>query len=214
MDVSVNVGLGTGFTQQKIATLVATAGKQQEILQLLGPQNPLVDLGQLRHTFGKILELQGLKDTQNYFKPVPVGYQPPPAPPQQPQKTPEQTLAEAQLQIEQMKTQKDLEIKQAELALKKQEQDRQFQLKVATSATDATIRREQIAAQFKVAITEAQQDQAQFMAQHTLDTQMATVDAATTIRQQAHDEAVAAHDYAAAQSAPVAEPAPGGQENG
>src|SRR5207247_79389 len=91
MDVSVNVALGT---QEKLGVLVATAQKQEQILQTLGPTNPLCTLGQLRHTYGTLLELQGFKDTTKFFNPLPPDWTPPPAPPSP---DPNMVLAQAEM---------------------------------------------------------------------------------------------------------------------
>ena len=55
MDVVVNVGLGTGQTAEKMAFLGQVAGKQEQILQTLGAQNPLCDLSQYAGTLAKWL---------------------------------------------------------------------------------------------------------------------------------------------------------------
>ena len=70
MDVSINVGVGSGDTDRRIATLTGILAKQQEALQTMGPNNPLVDLKMMRDTFAKIIELSGEKDTATYVKEV------------------------------------------------------------------------------------------------------------------------------------------------
>jgi hypothetical protein len=44
--------------------------KQEQILQTLGPSNPLVDLAQYRNTLEQICTLAGFKDASRYFKAV------------------------------------------------------------------------------------------------------------------------------------------------
>jgi len=126
MDVIVTVALGTSLPEQRIERLTLIAAKQEQIMQLAGPDNPLVSLAQLRNTYARILELSGERDISSYFKPVDPNYAPP-APPAPPP-SPEQILAEAQLQIEKMKIEKELEIKAAELALKKSDQDHEHRM--------------------------------------------------------------------------------------
>jgi len=70
MDVIVNVGLGTGSPQEKAQALMLVSSKQQEILQTLGPENPLCDLKQYRDTMVRILDLNGIRDGSRYFKEV------------------------------------------------------------------------------------------------------------------------------------------------
>src|SRR6266550_1529730 len=110
MDVSVHVALGT---QEKLGVLSATAAKQEAALQLLGPSNPLVTIGQLRHTYAKLLELQGIPDVGKYWQDVSPNSQPPPQP-QQPD--PNMVLAMAEVKKAQAKLQKD----QADFAVAQQ----------------------------------------------------------------------------------------------
>lgn len=42
-------------------------------MQILGPDNPLCDLGQYRAALAKITELSGIKDVSKYFKPIQQG---------------------------------------------------------------------------------------------------------------------------------------------
>ena len=95
MDVSTNVGLGSGMTDERLATLAQVAAKQQEIMQQMGPNNPLVGLGQIRNTLAKMLEINGFKDSNQFFNPLPIDYQPPPPPPPQP--TPQEQLMQVQM---------------------------------------------------------------------------------------------------------------------
>jgi len=101
MDVSVTVALGP---REKLGVLVATAAKQEQILQTLGPSNPLCGIGQLRHTYATLLELQGFRDTTKFFSAVPLDWQPPPSPPQP---DPNMVLAQAEMMKAQAKTAKD-----------------------------------------------------------------------------------------------------------
>lgn len=70
MDVQVNVALGRGTDTDKLQFLTMVAEKQEQLLQTLGPSNPLVDLSQYRNTLAQICSLAGFKDASRYFKPV------------------------------------------------------------------------------------------------------------------------------------------------
>jgi hypothetical protein len=70
MDVQVNVALGHGTDSDKLQFLTMVSQKQEQILQTLGPSNPLVDLAQYRNTLAQICTLAGFKDASRYFKPV------------------------------------------------------------------------------------------------------------------------------------------------
>jgi hypothetical protein len=95
MDCSVSVGLGVGTTDERLAVLNQTAVRQQEALEKLGPNNPLVGLGQIRSTLSKMLEISGYPDSNQFFKPIPLDYEAPP--PEPPKPTPEELLAQAQM---------------------------------------------------------------------------------------------------------------------
>lgn len=113
-DVVVNVAVGAGTVQERVATLMQVAQRQEGVLQQYGPVNPLVTVAQYRNTLAKILELSGFKDPSQFFQEVPADWQPP----QQAQKqTPEELLA--QVQMEQIRA--DIAIKQQEMALKERE---------------------------------------------------------------------------------------------
>jgi len=70
MDVSVNVAFGHGTDQDRMQFMMLLAQRQEQIMQLLGPSNPLVDISQYRNALAKITELAGIKDVSRYFKPV------------------------------------------------------------------------------------------------------------------------------------------------
>ena len=95
MDCTVNVGLGSGMTDERLAVLNQVVVRQTEALEKLGPDNPLVGLGNIRNTLAKMLEISGYKDTDQFFKPLPVDWTPPP--PEPPPPTPEELLAQAQM---------------------------------------------------------------------------------------------------------------------
>ena len=66
-DIDVNVGLGTGTQNEKTAILVQIDGKQEQILQQLGMDNPVVTLSQYTNTLSEIAEMAGFKDTSRFF---------------------------------------------------------------------------------------------------------------------------------------------------
>lgn len=153
MGVTVNVALGVGFTEEKVQALLAVAAKQEQILATLGPDNPLVKLGQYRHTLARILELQGFRDVQNFVAEVPADWQPPapPAPPADPAAQ----LAQAQLQVEQMRTQRELAIKEAELQLKQAADQRAHDLELQKLASEQEIKRLELELKYRTQIEAA-----------------------------------------------------------
>jgi hypothetical protein len=85
MHVNTAVALGRGATMQQIQTLMAVAGKQEQIMAQGGlTNNPMVDLHMYSDTLSQMLSLQGFKNTEAYFKKVPANYKPPQTPPPPP----------------------------------------------------------------------------------------------------------------------------------
>jgi len=116
MDVLVNVALGAGTNEEKMAFLAQVAQKQEQIMQVGGVQgNPLVDLAQYRNTLAQMLALAGYKDPNVFFKDPATA--PPPPPPPPPKPSPEEILAQVQAQS----IQADIQKKAAELQLQREE---------------------------------------------------------------------------------------------
>lgn len=100
-DVTVNVALGGVDDEQKMILLESVAQRQENIISQFGLENPLVTLDQYRNTVGKIIETAGLKDVDNYFMSPssPQAQQIMAKAQQKPKKkSPEETLAEVQIQ--------------------------------------------------------------------------------------------------------------------
>jgi hypothetical protein len=112
------------------------SAKQQEILQTLGMQNPLVTLKQYRNTMAQILELSGLKDASRYFSEITPEAEQQMAQPQEQQSDPAQILAQveaekikADIAIAQMKAQLDVQKQKASDDLERDKLDADIWLK-------------------------------------------------------------------------------------
>jgi hypothetical protein len=144
-DLVVNVGLGTMDEQEKMARLMEIIVKQEQILQQLGVNNPIVSVEQYTNTLRQYVELAGMKDASRYFKD-----------PMQAQMEQQQMASQQQQQPspEMMKLQQDFELKKAkldaeialerekmmlELDLRRQELQAESQLRAAKAITDAEI---------------------------------------------------------------------------
>jgi hypothetical protein len=66
-DISVEVGLGNGKEEDKLAMLLQVAGKQEQLIGQLGMNNPVVKPSQYVNTLNKIIEMAGFKDTTQFF---------------------------------------------------------------------------------------------------------------------------------------------------
>ncbi len=67
MDATVTLAFGQGSQQQQLAALGMILGKQQELLMMLGPQNPIVSLDQFCYTLKKMVEIAGWHNTTSFF---------------------------------------------------------------------------------------------------------------------------------------------------
>jgi hypothetical protein len=111
MDVIVNVGVGDGTIEDRINILNQVAMRQEMLIKETGIDNPVVSLPQYTNTLTKLLQLAGIKDSQNYFNQLPNDWKAPPQP--APKPTPEEMLAQVQAQS----IQADIQKKAAELQL-------------------------------------------------------------------------------------------------
>jgi hypothetical protein len=155
MDASINIGLGNGDTNERLQGLMMIMAKQEQILQQLGTQNPLVTPQQFSNTLRKIVELSGFKDASSYFNDIPADYVPPPPP--APKATPEELLA--QVQAESIKA--DIQKKAAELELKRQQMMMDDDLKRDQMAQDLYLKKYEIELKYNSQINTAEIDAAQ-----------------------------------------------------
>ena len=70
MDVSVNVGLGTGREEEKAAAYREILAMQTQIFQQYGPDNGVVSLTGIRHTLEDMLASSGIRNAERYFNPM------------------------------------------------------------------------------------------------------------------------------------------------
>jgi hypothetical protein len=114
MDVIVNVALGRGSEGERISMLMQIAGKQEQILTTIGPDNPLVSIENYYQTLRQVIELAGFQDTQRFIS-DPADYQPQPQQPQEP------TVDEQLIQVQMESIKADISKKTAELELKRED---------------------------------------------------------------------------------------------
>lgn len=70
MDVTINIGLGTGSRERDLAMLAGVAARQEAIIQRLGPDNPVVRPSMYVATLHKLVEASGIKSPEAYFADV------------------------------------------------------------------------------------------------------------------------------------------------
>ena len=106
MDVTVNVGLGTGREEQRAMALNQALQLQMQVFQQYGPQNGVVTLTNIRNTLADMLAIQGVRNADRYFQPMnPQIEQQMMAAKAQQQGQPPMDQATAYLQAEQIKAQ-------------------------------------------------------------------------------------------------------------
>ena len=93
-DMVINVGISKNSDEEKFQVLTALSQKQEQIMQTLGPNNPLVNLQQYANTLTKMIEMAGFKDATTFIN---TTVPPMPPQPQEPAKpSPEEMLAQAE----------------------------------------------------------------------------------------------------------------------
>ena len=70
MDMTVNVGLGTGREESRVAALNQALTMQMQIWSTYGAQNGLVTMTGIRNTLGDMLGIAGIKNVDRYFNPM------------------------------------------------------------------------------------------------------------------------------------------------
>ena len=146
-DVIVQVGLGTADDEQKIAFLQAIAAKQEQILQTLGANNPVVSLPQYVQTLRSIAEIGGFKDADQFFNsPQQIQQQM-----QMMQQQPQQDPNAAEMQAEMAKLQQ-------EMALKRERMQMEMQLEREKMQAELELRRQELAAEAQLRAIKAQTD--------------------------------------------------------
>ena len=70
MDVSINVGLGTGREEEKAMALNQALQMQTMVYQTYGPMNGLVSMTNIRNTLADQLAVAGIRNADRYFAPI------------------------------------------------------------------------------------------------------------------------------------------------
>ena len=148
MDVTVNVGLGTGREEQKLAALSSAFQIQTQIIQNFGLSNGMVSLTQIRNTLSDMLALNGIRNANRYFMPMDqqmeqmIAMQAQQA--QQQQGQPQDAQAQAYLQAETMKTQAKTQTDMAKIQAQAQKDQFKLQLDATRAAADDDLARDKM----------------------------------------------------------------------
>ena len=123
MDVTANVGLGTGREDQRSAALAQALQLQMQVYQGYGPGNGLVTMTNIRNTLADMLAVQGVRNADRYFAPMDaqreqmLQQQAQQQAQQQQQQPPVDQQAQALIQAEQIKAQANKEVQMLKLQI-------------------------------------------------------------------------------------------------
>lgn len=92
-DVAVNVAISKSSDEEKLQTLMLILNKQEQAIQQMGAQNPLVSGQQFANTLAKIIEMAGFKDVDQFIN---TKVETPPPPPEDSRPSGEEMLAQAE----------------------------------------------------------------------------------------------------------------------
>ena len=142
MDVSINVGLGTGREEEKAMALNQALQMQTMVYQTYGPMNGLVSMTNIRNTLADQLAVAGIRNADRYFAPITEEIE---AQMLQQQQEAQAQQGEAQdpnaafLQAEQMKAQAKMQSDMAKLQLDTQKAAAEDDLKRDKMAQDLLV---------------------------------------------------------------------------
>jgi hypothetical protein len=111
MDVSINVGLGTGREEERAMAYREVLGLQRQVYAEYGPSNGVVSLVNIRNTLSDMMAASGIRNSDRYFQPITPEYeqqlmqQAQQAAQAKSQQGPQDPQAMAFMQAEQMKAQ-------------------------------------------------------------------------------------------------------------
>ena len=119
MDVTANVGLGTGREDQRSAALAQALQLQMQVYQGYGANNGLVTMTNIRNTLADMLAVQGVRNADRYFSPMDEQREQmlQQQAQQQQQQPPVDQQAQAIIQAEQIKAQANKEVQMLKLQI-------------------------------------------------------------------------------------------------
>ncbi len=145
MDVSVNVGLGTGNRDQMLGHLNAILGIQaQAIEQQGGVDGPLVTLGNVYNTLAKIVENAGLKPADAFFTQPSAQPPAPPPPAMPPMPDPQMVMLQQQAKLDAARLALAERKAEAEMALDRAKLEAELALKRDELLAGMALKREEM----------------------------------------------------------------------
>ena len=165
MDISINVGLGTGREEEKMMGLQQALQMQTMVYQNYGPMNGLVSLTNIRNTLADMLAATGVRNADRYFAPITPEIEAQMLQMQQQAQAAQGQASDpnaAFLQAEQMKAQTKMQTDMAKLQLDAQKAAREDDLKRDRMAQDLLVDAAKVYGQYGTAVdvarVQAEQD--------------------------------------------------------
>ena len=137
MDVSINVGLGTGREEEKVMALNQALQMQTMVYQTYGPMNGLVSMTNIRNTLADQLAVAGIRNADRYFAPITEEIEA--------QMLQQQQAAQAQQGEGQDPNAAFLQAEQMKAQVKMQSDAAKMQLDAQKAAADNDLKRDQMA---------------------------------------------------------------------
>jgi len=137
MDVTINVGLGTGREEEKAIALNQALQMQTMVYQTYGPMNGLVSLTNIRNTLADQLAVSGIRNADRYFAPITEEIES--------QMLQQQQEAQAQQGETQDPNAAFLQAEQIKAQVKMQSDAAKLQLDAQKAAADNDLKRDQMA---------------------------------------------------------------------
>lgn len=151
-DVAINVGLGSGDREQKLAMLQMILGKQEQVLTQFGAANPLVSVAQYRDTLARLIESAGFKDAKAFINEISPEQNAQLSQPQEPKPDMQAEATRLIAEVEREKTEAKAQIEAAKLELEKQSLEAEYTrkgiemaMKAERDAADMRIREAELA---------------------------------------------------------------------
>lgn len=170
MDISINVGLGTGREEEKMMGLNQALQMQTMVYQNYGPMNGLVSLTNIRNTLADLLAASGVRNADRYFAPITPEIEAQMLQMQQQAQAAQGQASDpnaAFLQAEQIKAQAKMQSDMAKLQLDAQKAASEDDLKRDRMAQDLLVDAAKIYGQYGTAVdvarVQAEQDKARMI---------------------------------------------------
>lgn len=176
MDVICTMGMGGGSPQEKMQALALLASKQENVILQAGPDNPLVTLKHLHHTYSTMAEMAGFRNPDAFFSDPEsketqerMANAPPPPEPPEIQKAKidaqvRQAEAQQQAQLDTEKMQREHQLKtvqlQQELELKRAQLEAELDLKRQELEAELTLKAEEMRANTAIRAHQAERGEA------------------------------------------------------